>query len=438
MREKALGRNAVFVITVLFVALLAGFFFTQEPIPGNRYFAIAGDAANKEPENKLYTEEEFAKHWPWLSSASTNPVFNAKLPVEFDIKSGKNVKWKVQIPMGGAGAPIYWGSNMYVSAANKTKRALYCFDANNGKQKWSTAVKSDKSKGPPTVFEEYVCAGSTPATDGNRIYTIFANGDLMATDMKGKLLWQKDLGIPDNDFGHASSLAIRDNQLIVQWDHSGENCGIYVYDGLTGEQKYKIDREDIGAIWRTPITYHDGTVMQLVTSAEMLTGHNFETGELLWEMHGIEGEIGSSPVMHEGIMYTLVDDMFGALKPENGKVTEVWKTDDLAIPDIPSPVIKGDYVYTLDSGGVFSCLNIKTGELIYEHEFNMEVYASLLMNGDHIYICGLEGDVYVVETGPEFKQVSENKLHVPIHATPVIYRDSLIIRSDKELFSFSL
>ena len=215
-----------------------------------------------------------------------------------------------------------------------------------------------------------------------------------------------------------------------QW----EGSAIIVYDGLTGDESTRLNRDEFGAIWRTPLVYNDGSVVQMITSAEKLMGHNFETGEPLWEMHGIEGEIGSSPMVHEGVVYSLMNDMFGAIRPKDGKYEMVWETEDLAIPDIPNPVVKGDYVYTLDSGGVFSCLSIKDGALIYEHEFNSEMYASLILYGDNILCVSTEGSCFVVKTGPEFNQVSEAKLGVPVHASPIIYRNSLIIRSDKELF----
>jgi len=438
LREKRLGRNALVVLSVVLVGSTVLIYFIEKEGPGTIYNKVVGAKKSQGPVNTLYTMEEFSKHWPWLGSASSNPVYDVKLPTEFDTK-GKNLKWKAPIPMGGASAPIYWGNQLYLTAANKTKRAVYCFDANSGKQKWSTGVRSDKEKGVPEVFEDYVLAGSTPATDGNRVYSIFANGDLIAVDMKGKIVWQKDLGIPENDFGHASSLSIYDNSVIVQWDHSAdEGSAIYVFDGVTGEEKVKIDRTEFGSIWRTPLVYDDGEVIQMISSAEKLMSHNFHTGELLWELHGIEGEIGSSPVHVDGIIYTLVNDMFGALKTKGNKVETVWETEDLAIPDIPNPIIKGDRVYTLDSGGVFTCLNLQTGEFIYEHEFNTECYASPVIFGDMVVCCSVEGDCFIVKTGDTFELVAENKLHVPVHATPVIYRNSLIIRSEKELFAFSL
>ncbi len=61
-------------------------------------------------------------------------------------------------------------------------------------------------------------AAPTTATDGRRVFAIFANGDLAAFDVAGKLAWAKSLGIPENTYGHASSLTTYKNLLLVQFD----------------------------------------------------------------------------------------------------------------------------------------------------------------------------------------------------------------------------
>ena len=56
------------------------------------------------------------------------------------------------------------------------------------------------------------------ATDGRYAAAIFANGDLAAYDLNGKLAWSKSFGIPVNPYGHAASLAIYKNLLVVPFD----------------------------------------------------------------------------------------------------------------------------------------------------------------------------------------------------------------------------
>ncbi len=58
------------------------------------------------------------------------------------------------------------------------------------------------------------------ASDGRYVAAIFANGDLAAYDLDGKLAWSQSLGIPDNPYGHAASLSIYKNLLLVPFDQA--------------------------------------------------------------------------------------------------------------------------------------------------------------------------------------------------------------------------
>ena len=75
LREKVLGRNAVFILIIsLGGAFLVSSLITAQPA-GVIYNQEIGAKIPKGPVNQVYTAEDFAKHWPWLSGASTNPCF---------------------------------------------------------------------------------------------------------------------------------------------------------------------------------------------------------------------------------------------------------------------------------------------------------------------------------------------------------------------------
>ena len=433
LREKSWGRLGMVVFTVGCFSLF-GFLHLMTPNPPGMIYTKVIGTGEVEFTGPI-PEEAFARNWPWFGGYSSNPLFNdAQIPLRFDTKT--NVRWSSSIPMGGASIPIVWEKQVFITAANKTKRALYAFDIRTGKQKWSVSAKSDKSKEVPNIYDDYILASSAPATDGRRVYAIFANGDLIATDLKGKLLWQKDLGSPENDYGHSIALVIYKENVIVQWDNDSPNAGIYMYRGEDGEEIMKIERKGFGASWRNPVVFRDEEHAQLITSAEKLMGHELPSGRLIWEREGMIGDLGSGPIFEDGIVYTLTSDMFGALRPSKDGMEMLWETDDLAIPDISNAVIKGNRIWTLDSGGVICCLDKATGKLIYEHELNMEIYASPVIVDNRIYIFGIEGEVHVVGTGDRFQSFALNKLGVPLLATPVIHKDLMLVRSDKTLYAF--
>ena len=60
-------------------------------------------------------------------------------------------------------------------------------------------------------------------TDGRRACAIFVNGDVVCFDFSGRQLWLRRLGVPDNPYGHASSLVLYGNGVILQMDQSSRS-----------------------------------------------------------------------------------------------------------------------------------------------------------------------------------------------------------------------
>ena len=102
-------------------------------------------------------------------------------------------------------------------------------------------------------------------------------------------------------------------------------------------------------------------------------------------------------------------------------------------PYNPSPLVYGDYYYTLLDRGFFTCHDAKTGKEIYGRQriaadasgFTASPWA---YNGK-IFAMSEDGDTYVIQAGPEFKVLGKNSLDEMTLATPAVSRGSLIIRT---------
>jgi len=100
-------------------------------------------------------------------------------------------------------------------------------------------------------------AAATVATDGRRIYAMFANGDLAAFTFDGKIAWSKNLAVPKNPYGHATSLLTWQDRVIVQFDQGQPDdqlSKLYAFAGATGEIVWQQPRP-AGASWATPIVF---------------------------------------------------------------------------------------------------------------------------------------------------------------------------------------
>ena len=73
---------------------------------------------------------------------------------------------------------------------------------------------------PPKILDATGYAAPTPVTDGRCVYAMFANGDVVAVDFAGQNCSARSLGIPTNSYGHAASLTLYRNRVIIQFDQA--------------------------------------------------------------------------------------------------------------------------------------------------------------------------------------------------------------------------
>ena len=200
---------------------------------------------------------------------------------EWDVASGKNIKWKTPIPGIANSSPIVWGNRVFATTAiskagDNTFRTglygdvkpvddlsphewkIYCLDKATGKILWerTAATGAPKTKRHTKSSQ----ASSTPVTDGRRVVALFGSaGMLVAWDFNGKELWRVNLGTLDSgwffdpafQWGHSSSPIIYRNSVILQADVQ-KGSYIAAWDLATGKQLWKTARADEISTWGTP------------------------------------------------------------------------------------------------------------------------------------------------------------------------------------------
>ncbi|MDZ7619831.1 MAG: PQQ-binding-like beta-propeller repeat protein, partial [Patescibacteria group bacterium] len=195
------------------------------------------------------------------------------VPKEWDAATGKNIRWKAEVPLPGNSSPIAWENRLFVTGADQQRREVFCFDADSGKLLWQAeAPGTPQSKAePPKVMDDTGFAAPTPVTDGRHVFAIFASGDMAAFDYDGKLVWSHSFGIPDNTYGHAASLAMHDGLVFVQMDvgHQGpeEKSRLYAMNAATGAIAWQVKRA-VPNSWSSPIVVEHEGRWQLITAAD--------------------------------------------------------------------------------------------------------------------------------------------------------------------------
>jgi outer membrane protein assembly factor BamB len=385
------------------------------------------------------SNEEYNANWPRFRGPGGNGVYaKSDVPLTCDIKTGANIAWSVDVPAEGFGSPVVWGDKVFLSGGDKAMREVMCFEVSSGKVLWKSDVpKADDAAEAP---DQSGMASSTVATDGQRVFAIFANGDLAAFDFEGKAVWSKHLGVPKNPYGHATSLLTWQDRVIVQFDQGEADdklSKLYAFDGATGNIVWQQPRP-VGASWATPITIEAAGKAQIVTLANpFVISYAAADGKELWRAECLDGEVTPSPIFAGGTLFAVhPSSKLQTIRPDgSGDVTQThlgWIAED-GVPDITSPVSNGELVFLVDSSGTLTCYDAKTGKKQWEHDVQEDINASPSIAGNTLYLLSKKGTLIVVSVAREFKELGRSDLGEQVLASPAFAHGSILVRGTKHL-----
>ncbi len=393
------------------------------------------------------TLEEWNREWPIFRGPGGDGLVKFETaPREWDGASGKNVLWKVPVPpLPGDNSPVVWGNRLFLSGATKDKREVYAFDTESGKRLWQHEVKDPGTANvpPPKPMDETGFAPNTMATDGRRVYAMFGNGDLAAFTVAGKPVWVKNLGKPDNAYGHAASLALWRNFLLVQFDQKGnDKSALIAFDGATGKQAWRTARP-VGDSWSSPLVIHGLPQEEIVCSGRpWVMGYAPADGKERWRANLLNADIAPTPVYSNGLVF--VTNAYATLAAVRlggaGDVTKThvaWQADE-GLPDCVSPLCDGERLYLFDATGLMTCYDAKEGKKLFEKEFNDPFVASPVLVGKTIYNLDTKGVMHLLEAGPAFKGIGTAPLGEEAYASPAVFRNRIYIRGRQHLFALGV
>ena len=386
-------------------------------------------------ENVFPDDDEIRGNWPAFRGPFGNGhAFTDSPPMNWNGEADENIRWKVPIPLPGYNSPVVWDECVYLSGADEENRVVYCFDAKSGDLHWQTDVSNLRGspEEEPDVTDDTGYAAPTLTTDGTAVYAMFANGDLVALDTDGKKMWSKSLGLPDNHYGHSSSLILYQSLLIVQWDQGDEQF-LYGFNKQSGQQLYQVPR-GVQISWSSPICVNTGSRDEVIINANpYVMGHDPVTGAELWRVDGMMGEVAPSPAYADGMVFA-VNEYAILLGIELTEPPAIAWDFDREMSEVSSPVATSDYLIMGTSYGSLYCFDAKSGETHWMHEFDDGFYSSPVIASDRVYIMDMSGLMHVIKLTDEFEVIAENPLGETGLTTPAFYKDRVYIRGDEHLF----
>lgn len=385
-----------------------------------------------------------AENWPaWRGPRGDGSSHEKKIPLKWS--ATENLAWKTPIPGTGHASPIVWTDKIFTVTAllESQDRALLCFDRANGKPLWQkTIIKAPlERKHSLNSF-----ASSTPATDGDLVYTAFLDRNEMvvtAHDFSGAQKWQVRPGPFSSMHGFCSSPIIFKDKLIVNGDHDGDSY-IVALARADGKTLWKTPRENKTRSYCVPIIRQlSGRTQMILSGDKSVASYDPNNGQLHWLLPGPTEQFVASIVYNPAADLLFVTGgypelhILGLKHDGKGRIDDsqiAWRANR-AVSYVPSPVSEGDYFYIVSDGGIAACYRAKDGKVMWQERMGGDHHASLVTAEGRVYFLSDRGVMTVVKAGPDFEVLAKNELGEDCFASPAISDGQIILRSDKHLFA---
>jgi outer membrane protein assembly factor BamB len=349
-----------------------------------------------------------------------------------------------------------------------TERVL-CLDAATGKLIWQhqyhAGYRINYPQGPRT----------TPAVDGDCVYTLGAMGDLYCLDSAtGKVRWLKILpaayGAEPPVWGWAAHLLVHRGKVFCLV--GGAGSGIVAFNKETGEEVWRaLTAQEIG--YSPPVIVEAGGTRQLIVWLDTTVNSlDPDSGKAFWSMrHPAEGNPDRpivtimTPRWHSDLL--LISEFYKGslmmkLDRDKPQASELWRSNftNPMRPDnlnalMTTPVIRDGHVYGIGGHGNLRCVQAESGALVWESYAATtggrradNASAFLIEHGDRTFLFNDQGDLIIAKMTPAgFEEVDRAHLLKPtgfargrdvVWSHPAFALRSVFARNDEEIICVSL
>jgi outer membrane protein assembly factor BamB len=412
----------------------------------------------------LYNLAE-AVDWPQWRGPNRNGTWAENGIVKKFTAPQLPIRWRAKISNGYSGPTVAKG-RVYITdrlTSPKQLERILCFDAMTGEPIWSYSYECEYNKvGYPNGPRAAV------TINDNRTYSLGTMGHLFCLDaVTGKFLWNKDCGteykIRMPIWGIAAAPLVEGDLVILQIGGRDSAC-LIAFDKVTGKERWRA--LDDRASYSAPIMIEQADKRVLVCwTGDRVVGLNPLTGKLYWQHTFKPSRMVinvPTPVYRDN--YLFVSSFYDGsllLKVNSDELTveKVWRrkganereTDSLHCM-ISTPVLQGENIYGVDSYGQLRCLDLHTGDRIWE---NLDAvpkarWANIHMvkNQDNIWMFNESGELIISKLSPKgFHEISRTKLIKPTKGQlnrgvswshPAFAYKHIYIRNDEELVCANL
>lgn len=355
-------------------------------------------------------------------------------------------RWKVELPGTGHSSPVVFGQSIYVTSTDPqtAEQSLYCVSNSDGAIRWRIAFPAPLH----TLHRFNSFASASPAVDEKHVYFTIASDahyTLVAVNHQGQVAWRYDLGPFVSQHGSGASPMLYKGMVIQANDQDGPSF-VVAMNADDGKLRWKADRKSGLAAYGTPCIYtgpdgHDQLILS--SQASGLSGLDPQTGKTLWEMADIYPlRAVCSPVVAGDLVIGTCGEGGGgkrlvAVRPgsfDGTKPASLAYEITEKLPYVPTPLVIGPHMFLLNDGGVATCVEHATGNVLWRERVGGDFFASPVAANGVIYAVARNGDVATFKASDKHQPIARMPLGDASHATPAIANGSMYLRTEKHLF----
>jgi len=413
-----------------------------------------------------------ADEWPqWMGPGRDN-VWREDGVLEAFPAAGPRVVWRVPIAGGYAGAAVAGGrvfvtdyvtaadvkvANFERKASTGTERVL-CLDEATGQLLW-------KHEYPVTYTIAYPAGPRcTPTVDGDRVYTLGAEGDLFCFDAAtGKVVWSRDL---KKDYatkaalwGWASHPLVDGEKLICI---AGTDAAHAVaFDTRTGKELWRAGTAPEQGYVPPSIIEAAGVRQLVLVKPDGVYAVAPDSGKLLWETpyNADNGSIIMTPVRIGDHLYVggyQGKNLLLKLKADAPGVDVVWRNkpkQGISAVNV-QPFVADGIVYGFHESGELRAMRIPEGDFAWRGGGPLGARpqgsgtAFITRHRDRFFLFTETGDLVIATLTPAgYEELSRAHLIEPTNVAfgrPVVWcapayaNRSIVVRNDAEIIRVSL
>ena len=405
-------------------------------------------------------------------------------PVDWDIATGRNIAWSVELGHPTYGHPVVAGDAVYVGTDNARRMnpdfqeesgVLMAFRATDGAFLWQdVAPRVDRG------LREFVLPSTTSGAyvEGDRLFYVTAECQLRALDTQGVRVWELDmcsrLGVFPHEASNSDVVPVGD--LLIVSTSNGQNEGHLRVPSPRAPSLIAVNKHSGEVIWRaigagaqvlhgqwsSPVAANvNGRMLVLFGGGDgWLRAYDAASGHEVWRFDGnpkdarwlprpgvlSRSSIIASPVLADGRVFVAMGQSPGhgngasliyAISPNGqGDVTGsrlLWTSREVGRV-VGTPVVKDGLLYVADLGGTVHCLDAATGVHVWKHEMDEAIWGCLLLAGDRLYVGTEGGNMAVLRAGRRKEVLAQIEMEAALYSRPALVGDALYLATARRLY----